>query len=143
MPHDAALFATSVRQRKSPAQTEALIAAEVAAAQVKYDSSEDQATRDFGVLAGLSPVKPVINTLSPATIASGGGTHSCILAGTGFKAGMKVLWDTQLLTPTVLNPTNATVVPTKKATAGTWNVVAINYDQTLEARSAPKPFIYT
>jgi hypothetical protein len=143
MAHDAALFATSVKQRKSPAQTEAQIAAEVAAAQAEYASSEAQATRDYGVLAGLSPVKPTISTLTPATLASGTGTHSVSVVGTNFKAGMKILWDTQLLTPSALTATTCTVTPTKKATAGTWNVVAINYDQTLEARSAAKSFIYT
>jgi hypothetical protein len=143
MPHDAATFATSVQQRRSPAETTADNATAVAAAKTEYGNSESQASRDYAVAAGLSPVKPTISTLTPSTLASGAGTHSVAVAGTNFKAGMKILWDTQLLTPTALTATSCTVTPTKKATAGTWNVVAINYDQTLEARSDSKPFIYT
>jgi hypothetical protein len=143
MPHAAAQFSTSVKQRKSPAQTEAAIAAEVEAARNKYDQSEDQATRDYGVLAGLSPKKPTLTTLTPSTVASGGGTHSVAVVGTGFNAGMKILWDAQLLTPTALTATTCTVTPTKSATPKTVNVVAINYDQTLEARSDAKTFSYS
>jgi hypothetical protein len=143
MPHAAAQFATSVQQWTSPADTAAAEAAAVAAAQVEYDNSEDQAAHDYAVLAGLSPVKPTISTLTPSTLASGAGTHSVAVVGTNFKAGMKILWDAQLLTPTALTATTCTVTPNKKATAGTWNVVAINYDGTLEARSDAKAFIYT
>lgn len=143
MPHDAALFADSVKQWKSPAQTEAANAAEVAAAQVEYANSEAQAVHDYKVLAGLSPVAPVLTTLTPATIVKGTGTHSVAVVGTGFVAGMKILWDAQLLTPTGLTATACTVTPTKSATAKTVNVVAINYDGTLEARSNVKTFVYT
>jgi hypothetical protein len=65
------------------------------------------------------------------------------VAGTDFKAGMKILWDAQLLTPTGLTATACTVTPTKSATAKTVNVVAINYDGELEARSDAKTFTYS
>jgi hypothetical protein len=143
MPHDAALFATSVKQWKSPAQTEAANAAAVTAAQAEYANSEGQAVHDYKVLAGLSPVAPVLTTLTPATIVKGTGTHSVAVVGTLFKAGMKILWDGVLLTPTALTATTCTVTPTKSATSKTVNVYAINYDGTLEARSNAKTFSYT
>ena len=89
------------------------------------------------------PVKPVISTLSPDTIEAGTGTHSCILQGTGFKPGMKVSWGAQVLTPTVVNPTDATVMPTRPATAMAVGVAAMNYEQGIEAVSDPKTFTYT
>ena len=143
MPHDAALFADSVKQRKTPAQTEAANAAEVAAAQAEYANSEAQAVRDYKVLTGQSPVKPTITTLTPSTIASGGGTHSVAVVGTNFKAGIKFLWDGALVTASSVTATTCTITPTKSAAPKTVNVYAINYDDTLEARSDAKTFIYT
>ena len=143
MPHDAALFANSVKQRKSPAQTAAANATEVYNAQIEYDNSAAQAARDYRVLTGQSPVKPTLTTFTPASVVMGSGTHSVAVAGTGFKPGMKIEWNGVLLTPTALTATTCTVTPTKSSTAKTVNVYAINYDDTLEARSDVKTFAYT
>lgn len=143
MPHDAALFADSVKQRKSPAQTAAANATEVYNAQVEYGNSEAQAVRDYKVLSGQSPVKPTLTTFTPASVVMGSGTHSVAVVGTNFKAGMKIEWNGVLLTPTALTATSCTVTPTKSSTAKTVNVYAINYDDTLEARSDVKTFAYT
>jgi hypothetical protein len=143
MPHDAALFATSVRPRKTPAETAAAHAAVITATRNKFEASENQAERDYEVLTGQTPVKPTLTTFTPASVVMGTGTHSVVVAGTNFKAGMKILWDAQLLTPSGITATSCTVVATKSATAKTVNVVAINYDQTLEARSDAKTFSYT
>ena len=143
MPHDAALFANSVKPRKTPAETAAANATAVSNARTKFENSENQAEREFRVLSGQSPTAPTISTLTPSTIVKGTGTHSVAVAGTGFKTGMKISWDGVLLTPTALTATSCTVTPTKSATAKTVNVIAINYDQELSAPSVAKTFTYT
>lgn len=143
MPHDASRFASSVKQRKSPEQTRTAILTDVIYAQSEYDSSQEQAARDYRVLTELSPIKPVLDTVTPSSIVKGTGTHSVTLAGSKFKAGMKVQWGSQLLTPTGLTATGCTVTPTKSATATTVDVKAINYDQTIPGASNVKQFTYT
>jgi len=59
MPHDAALYADSVKQRSTPAETSDANAAEVAAAQAEYADSALSAASQYRERAGVpDPVPP-------------------------------------------------------------------------------------
>lgn len=106
MPHDAQTYATGVKQWTSPAETEAANAAVVAAAQVEYESSEDQAEFDYRTLTGVPRVNPVITEVAPSSLevspeATSTKKHIGI-TGTDFYFGSKVLWDDEVISGEVI-----------------------------------------
>lgn len=66
MPHDAQTYADGVKQWTSPADTVAANAADVAAAQVEYESSEDSSEEQFRTVTGVGGV-PTIASITPET----------------------------------------------------------------------------
>jgi hypothetical protein len=125
MPHAAATFATSVKQRKSPAQTAAANATTVNAARTKYASSEAQTVEDYSELTKLTPQ---IATLSPTTKAAGAAQFTLTVTGFDFDAGAKIRWSGTQQTTTVVSPTSltCTISAAKVATAGNFTVTVIN-----------------
>lgn len=125
MPHDAALFATSVKQRTSPEATAVANAAVVAAAQVKYTSSRDQTVADFAELADMTPE---ITTISPATKVAGAAQFTLTVNGFDFDANAKIRWSGTQQTTTVVSPTQltCTISAALVNTAGSRTVTVIN-----------------
>lgn len=125
MPHDAAIFAASVKQRKTPDQTEAAEIAADQAARVKYNSSRDQAVEDYSELTALLPQ---ITTLSPTTKVAGAALFTLTVNGYDFDAGAKIRWSGTQQTTTVVSKTQLTcsISAAKVATAGNFTVTVIN-----------------
>jgi pyruvate/2-oxoglutarate dehydrogenase complex dihydrolipoamide dehydrogenase (E3) component len=125
MPHDAATFAESVKQRKSPAETAAANAAGVTAARTQYANSEAQTVEDFGELTLLTPQ---ISTISPTTKAAGAAQFTLTVNGFDFDADAKIRWSGTQQTTTRVSANQLTCLITagQVATAGTRTITVIN-----------------
>ena len=120
MPHDAALYATSVKQRRSPAETAAANEAAVAAARVEFEESEDQAESTYrGVTGQGGPV--TLDSITP----TGGPTGTVITCkGAGFVPTSKVKAGATELTTTYVDATTLTAPVT--GAAGAKNITVDN-----------------
>ena len=125
MPHDAATFAESVKQRKSPAETAAANATGVTAARTQYANSEAQAVEDYAELTALTPQ---ITTISPTSKAAGSAQFTLTVNGFDFDAGAKIRWSGTQQTTTVVSKTQltCTISAAQVASVGSRTVTVIN-----------------
>ena len=125
MPHDAAQFATSVQQRKTPAETATANATAVSNARTQYANSKAQTVVDFAELADMTPE---ITTISPTTKVAGAAQFVLTVNGFDFDANAQIRWSGTAQTTTVVSPTQltCTITADKVATAGSRTITVIN-----------------
>lgn len=125
MPHDAATFATSVQQRRSPAETAADNATAVTAARTQYANSEAQTVEDYAELAGMTPQ---VTTISPATKVAGAAQFTLTVNGYDFDSTAQIRWSGTPQSTTVVSKTQltCTISAAQVATAGSRTVTVIN-----------------
>ena len=125
MPHDAALYATSVKQRRSPAETAAANEDAVDLARLEYENSADQTTETFAELASLVPQ---VASLSPTTLVAGALTFTLTVNGFDFDAGAKIRWAGTQQTTTRVSDKQLTcsITAAKVAAPGSFSVSVIN-----------------
>jgi len=94
MPHDAALYADSVKQRSTPAETSDANAAEVAAAQAEYASSARASHSQYNFLTGQADSSaPVLTALVPDTVAVGDPDFTISVQGEKFDVNTVIWWN--------------------------------------------------
>jgi hypothetical protein len=132
MPHDAALFVESVKQRLSPAETAARIEDEVEDARVQYKQSADSSEEQYRYLTtGVMPDQtPELDGFSPDGKPAAGVAFLVTVQGSSFNATSKINWDGSLITTTYVSPTSLTATVTPPATAQGVPVFVVNGDLT-------------
>jgi hypothetical protein len=110
---------------------------------VHADTAVAAGTYPPGSGYGYGPAAPTLASLNPTNVASGAGTTTVTLTGTGFAYGMYVtarLGATVLtLTPTIASATSATIAFPRTVALGAWQIRAEN----IAGASVPRTFTLT
>jgi hypothetical protein len=140
MPHDAALYAESVKQRQTPAETADRIDDEVEDARAEYKEGAESSAEQYRYLTTgvMADQTPVLDSLTPPGVKAGtAGPVVITLHGSGFTATSKVNWDGSVVTPTFVNPTTLTVSITPPATVKAVPAFVVNGDLASKTKNYP------